>query len=113
MVVRINDKFACESKAVYGAATEKTGGMGGAAMGHSHGKSGGAASVSKPKDDGVAIKTITTMTPCVGPFKVKKGDTMTLTAEYDLSAHPLRVTANGVKAADVMGMLGVSFAADQ
>lgn len=110
MVVKINDKFTCSSDAIYGDATEKTGApMSGAAMGgHSHGGS------EKPKTaNEAAVKTISSMTTCTGPFDVKKGDTMTLTAVYDLSAHPLRVSANGAKAADVMGMLGVSFAANK
>jgi hypothetical protein len=33
-----------------------------------------------------------------------------LVAEYDLSKHPLRSTGKG-KAADVMGMMGISFSA--
>jgi hypothetical protein len=97
VVLHINDKFVCASDAVYG---EKTGDDS-AMDGHSHGGSSGGASSS-------AIKTISGMTPCVGPFPVKKGDTMKLIAEYDLSRHPLRATSAG-KAADVMGMMGISF----
>lgn len=52
------------------------------------------------------------MTSCkAAPITVKKGDTMRLVGEYDLSKHPLRESAGGAKAADVMSMLGVSFAA--
>jgi hypothetical protein len=75
--------------------------MGGS--GHSHGGSSGGKS-------SASIKTISSMTPCVGPYPVKKGDTMKLIAEYDLSKHPLRSTGSG-KAADVMGMMGISFSA--
>jgi hypothetical protein len=104
----INDKYACESDAVYGVRAATEGGDKGAAMsGHSH------AGASMDSDVNPAIKTISSMTPCKGPMSVKKGDTMKLVAEYDLSKHPLRKSASGGKAADVMGMLGVSFAADK
>jgi hypothetical protein len=100
----INEKFVCSSDAVYGT---RTGGSDSAMGGHSH---GGAATTGK---DAAAMKTIASMTACKGPFAVKKGDTMKLVAEYDLSKHPLRESAGGSKAADVMGMLGVSFSADK
>ena len=95
----INDKFKCSSKATYGSrsATDDQPG------GHSHG------SIDK---DG-SIKTISGMSNCWGPFPVKKGDYMTAVAEYDLKKHPLRKTASGGKAADVMGLLTVSFTADK
>jgi hypothetical protein len=38
---------------------------------------------------------------------------MKLVAEHDLSKHPLRPSASSGKAADVMGMMGVSIAADK
>jgi len=104
VVMYINDKLTCESDAVYGVRTSDDGDMGG---GHSH---GGGASASAAN---AAIKTISSMTKCQGPYSVKKGDTMKLVAEYDLSKHPLRESASGGKAADVMGMLGVAFAADK
>jgi hypothetical protein len=94
----LNDKFTCASDAVYGDKAESGSGMAG---GHGHGGEGQGAS---------SIKTISMMVPCKGPFPVKKGDTMKLVAEYDLSKHPLRSTGKG-KAADVMGMMGVSFSA--
>lgn len=100
----INDKFVCSSEAVYGDRSDsESAGMGG----HSHGGKGGMESSS------ANIKTISSMTTCKGPYPVKKGDTMKLTAEYDLHKHPLRQSASGGKAADVMGMMGVSFAADK
>jgi len=99
----INDKYVCSSEAIYGTRTESVTGMGG--HGHGGGSNGGAPDAS--------VKTIAEMTPCTGPFHVKKGDTMKLNAEYDLSKHPLRETVGGSKAADVMGMLALSFAADK
>jgi hypothetical protein len=67
----INDKYTCSSKATYGTSTE----------GHSHDGGAGAADAS--------IKTITSMSVCTGPIKVRKGDYLTITAEYNLAAHPL------------------------
>jgi hypothetical protein len=96
----INDKYTCSSNAIYGDKSASSSAMGG------KGK-GSAASVGKSS---AKIKTISSMTPCRGPFPVKKGDTMRLVAEYDLSKHPLRKTGSG-KAADVMGMMGISFSA--
>jgi len=106
----LNDKFTCASNAVYGDRASDAGGMGGGgaemAGGHSHGgKDGGAMA----KADST-IKTISMMTACRGPFPVKKGDSLKLIAEYDLVKHPLRSTGSG-KAADVMGMMGISFSA--
>ena len=107
----INGKFLCSSDAVYGTKTEadfESGGMGG----HNHG-GGSAGSTSGKGSDGTVskIKTISAMTSCDKSISVKKGDTMVLIAEYDLSKHPLRKTANGGQAADVMGMMAVEFTA--
>jgi hypothetical protein len=106
----VNDKFACSSNAIYGTRNEgasggMAGGMAGVEGGHSHASGG---------DPDANIKTISSMTRCEAvPIRVKKGDTMRLTAIYDLSKHPLRVSGTGKKAADVMGMMGVSFTADK
>jgi len=94
----LNDKFTCASDAIYGDKAEADSGMAG---GHGHGGEAGATT---------GIKTISAMTSCKGPFPVKKGDRMKLVAEYDLAKHPLRSTGSG-KAADVMGMMGISFSA--
>jgi hypothetical protein len=101
----LNDKFTCASDAIYGDKAKSDTGMGGSGMagGHNHG-GGGQSSTS--------IKTISSMTSCKGPIPVKKGDTMKLVAEYDLAKHPLRATGSG-KAADVMGMMGISFTASK
>jgi hypothetical protein len=83
----INDKYTCTSQAEYGYRNDGGGAMGGAAMGgHSH---GGKAMVKRdpPKEGG--IMTVASMTDCEGPWKVKKGDSVILKAEYDLKKHPL------------------------
>jgi len=91
----VNDKFACGSKATYGSDTSG---------GHSHGGAGG----------DVSIKTITSMSPCQGPIKVKKGDAISMVVQYDLAKHPLRKSASGAmtSAAGVMGMWGLTFEPD-
>jgi len=94
----LNGKLLCQSKAEYGSRAEDSG-MGG----HSHADS-------KDKGGDAAIKTISAMSSCVGPFPVKKGDYVTLTAEYDLKKHPLRKSVGGNEAGGIMGMMGISFA---
>lgn len=111
MDLELNGKYLCSSEAVYGEST------GSAEMGgHSHGATDGAAVMAgmeaAPKA-ATAIKTITGMTTCKGPFEIKKGDTLKMAAVYDLKKHPLRVSLSGSKASDVMGMWGISFAAAQ
>ena len=81
--------------------------MPGAGASGSHSHSGGSGGMAQ-----TGIKTISMMTPCKGPFPVKKGDTLKFVAEYDLAKHPLRSTGSG-KAADVMGMMGISFSASR
>jgi hypothetical protein len=87
----INDKFTCSSEAVYGTRNEggamgATGEMGG----HTHG--GGKGMVRRhpqaPASKG-EILTVASMSDCEGPWKVKKGDSVVLKAEYDLKKHPL------------------------
>src|ERR1700759_5476586 len=96
----INDKFICSSKATYGSRSESGGDMG--MGGHPHGV----------EDKDGSIKTISGMSTCWGPWPVKKGDYLTGTAEYDLKKHPLRKTAGGGKAADLMGLWNIGFTAD-
>jgi hypothetical protein len=62
----INDKYICSSKAVYGGTTGTL-----------------------ADKDGKKWETISEMTGCPGPIVVKKGDYMTMVAEYDLKKHPL------------------------
>lgn len=111
MHMLINDKLVCSSQAIYG--TRNEGGEMGAMGGHSHGgmkkrdpqtpaaKSPKAAAPAKnpaPAAKAPAAKapasqdqilTIASMSDCEGPWKVRKGDTVVLKAEYDLKKHPL------------------------
>jgi hypothetical protein len=113
MDMLLNGKALCTSEAIYGDNNESAE-MGG----HSHGagmgepKAEAAPKAAAEPKSSTAIKTITGMTTCSGPFPVKKGDTLSMAAIYDLKKHPLRVSLSGSKAADVMGMWGISFSAD-
>lgn len=84
MVMLINDKEVCESKAVYG------------------------------KGGSNNEETIVRMIECAPGLKVKKGDTLTLKTIYDLKTHPLRDGGrqNTMDIADVMGMFYMSYAVD-
>lgn len=61
----VNGKYTCSSNAVYG-------GEGGTTT-----------------QNGKKWETISSMTMCPGPIKIKDGDYMTLNARYDLVKHPL------------------------
>lgn len=59
---------------------------------------------------GSGAKTISDMTDCnKSPWKIEAGDTMVMTAEYDMKNHPGR---NG-GTAGVMGMFRIIFAPDK
>ena len=60
----VNDKLVCASRATYG-------GKGGTLYA-----------------DGRTWETIATMSECLEPVKVKKGDLISITATYDTSLHP-------------------------
>jgi hypothetical protein len=62
----INGKYSCSSNAIYG------------------GETGTATTQS-----GKVWETISGMTLCPGPIKIKDGDYMSLTSRYDLTLHPL------------------------
>jgi hypothetical protein len=85
----INEKYVCSSSAIYGTRNEKEGGEGEMGMaGHSHGGKGMAKrSPQAPKTS--ELMTVSSMSDCEGPFKVKKGDSVIIKAEYDLKKHPL------------------------
>jgi hypothetical protein len=61
----VNGKHACSSQAVYGGETGTT------------------------IQDGKKWETISGMTICPGPIKVKNGDYMSMVARYDQTLHPL------------------------
>lgn len=61
----LNGKVICDSKAIYGGVSTNAGDQG----------------------------TIAAMQYCTNPTKVKKGDVMTLEANYDLELHPRETTS--------------------
>jgi hypothetical protein len=66
MELLINGKLACVSKAVYA--------IDGQVLTDKNGKT---------------ASSIVGMSPCVGPIQLKKGDKLSVTANYDRSAHPM------------------------
>jgi hypothetical protein len=88
MHMLINGKYTCSSNALYGyRGDDAMGGMGG--KGHSGGSHAAAAPAKGKGGVQAKILTVSNMTDCVGPFKVKKGEYVQLRAEYDLKKHPL------------------------
>jgi hypothetical protein len=87
MHMLINGKYTCSSNAMYGYRGEEAG-MGGMG-GKSHSHAAPAPGAKGAKAAAAKILTVANMTDCVGPFKVKKGEYVQLTAEYDLKKHPL------------------------
>jgi hypothetical protein len=65
-------------------------------------------------DDGKVWATLSSMSECGAPIKVKKGDQVEVEAKYDFDAHPARKHAGGVMGeGEVMGLFGVSFAPEK
>jgi hypothetical protein len=69
VVLKINGKSICDSKAQYGGTTQSTTGA-----------------------DGQQWQTVSSMVACYNPVEVKVGDIMSLDANYDLATHPPSVT---------------------
>jgi hypothetical protein len=65
LVVKVNGKVNCDSKAIYG----------------------GTAATAK-MEDGRVWETIHQMTHCIDPFPIKRGDNITVEANYDFVNHP-------------------------
>jgi hypothetical protein len=78
----INNQTVCESKATYGG---------------------------KGKEAEGGWATLSEMTECGDMIPVKKGDILTISANYDLEAHPAREHAGGGMAEE-MGLAGFRFA---
>jgi hypothetical protein len=55
---------------------------------------GGGAATAKMKD-GRVWQTISRMTHCVDPFPIKRGDNITVEANYDFAKHPSYVPLMG------------------
>jgi hypothetical protein len=64
-VVKVNGKVNCDSKAIYGGST-----------------------ATAKMEDGRLWETINQMTHCIDPFPIKKGDNITVEANYDYVKHP-------------------------
>jgi hypothetical protein len=78
--MKINDKLACDSKAVYKADT-----VAGNKNGHGHAE-GGAASEAK---SGGMSGMLSDMETCFQSQDVRKGDKLYFEANYDLDKHPV------------------------
>jgi hypothetical protein len=100
VVLKINDKVVCDSKATYGG------------LGHT-----------ATTADGKKWETIATTSTCLEPVKVSKGDKLYMEAHYDLDLHPSReqgghggmkrwadVFADGGEAAEQMAFMVTHFA---
>jgi hypothetical protein len=86
MQLFINDKKVCSSNAGYGG-------------------EGASTSIG-----GQQWEVLSSMDYCDGPFKVKKGDQLSMASVYDLKKHPLRKGASGAEASGVMAMFSLTFA---
>lgn len=61
--------------------------------------------------DGSQWQTVSAMSECNEPTKVKKGDKVVIDARYDLDLHPARKHIGGGMAEE-MGMMSFLFASD-
>ena len=82
VVLMINDKTACTSDAIYGGGSDYVKAV---PMPGMPGMEGGGGTDA----NGKAIQTISHMTECIDPIPIRKGDKITLSANYDLITHPL------------------------
>ena len=129
IVLKLNDKVICDSKAIYGKDTrDGKGGMGG----HSHGAAPPSkqpsqkssitdagnprTGVLEPRDGPQNWEVITEMTQCKKPVPVRKGDTIQMVSFYDGVKHPPRPTKDKTgenMKADEMGVFFINFAASK
>lgn len=106
IVLKVNDKVVCDSKAIYSKDTRGPG-----ASGHSHGRRS-AESPTRPAEENWEV--ITEMTQCTEPVAVRKGDNLSMTSFYDGVKHPPRPTKDTTGQhveADEMGVYFINFAA--
>jgi hypothetical protein len=106
IVLKVNDKVVCDSKAVYSKDTR-----GSNASGHSHGRRSIEWTEISAEEN---WEVITEMTQCTEPVRVRKGDKISMVSFYDGVKHPPRPTkdnkGNHVEA-DEMGVFFLNFAA--
>jgi len=86
LVVKINGKDKCDSQAIYGGA-----------------------SATAKMEDGRVWQTISRMTHCIDPFPIKRGDNITVEANYDFVKHPSRKQNGGMSDAEQMGIAFMAF----
>jgi hypothetical protein len=106
IVLKLNDKVVCDSKAIYSKDTRGPG-----ASGHSHSRR----TVNTPRMSAEeSWEVITEMTQCTEPVRVRKDDKLSMVSFYDGAKHPPRPTkddkGNHVEA-DEMGVYFINFAA--
>lgn len=116
IVLKLNDKVICNSKAIYSKDNRGPGNTG--MSGHGHGTPNAkparrsADPQAPPAVDG-NWEVITEMTQCTAPIKVKKGDKISMTSFYDGVKHPPRPTTNNegkLMEADEMGVFFINYA---
>jgi len=88
VVVSVNGKESCTSKAIYG--------------GEGH---------EGVDPDGKPWSTLRELTICDQPIKVKKGDKLGLEAQFDMEKHPAREQPSG-SMAEAMALMSIIFAAE-
>lgn len=84
MTIKINDKLICDSKAIYNKV--------------------------RSMEDGTESDALSGMVECNEPFQVKRGDTLSVEAFFDLNKHPARKHAHGGGEAEGMALMGFVFA---
>jgi hypothetical protein len=87
IILLLNDKLICESRAVYG-------GSQGTFL----------------REDGFKWEGISYMTPCHEPVNINRGDVLTMVSTYDTSNRPLRHSHGGGGEMEEMGVFTLSFA---
>jgi hypothetical protein len=106
IVLKVNDKVVCDSKAIYSKDSRGPG-----ASGHSHGRRS-TDSPNAPAEENWEV--ITSMTQCTEPVPVKQGDKISMVSFYDGVKHPPRPTKDNKGQhveADEMGVYFLNFAA--
>jgi hypothetical protein len=106
ILLKVNDKVVCDSKAVYSKDTRGAG-----ASGHSHSRRS-ADPPTAPAEENWEV--ITSMTQCTRPVRVRAGDKISMVSFYDGVKHPPRPTKDNKGhnvEADEMGVYFLNFAA--
>lgn len=93
MLLTVNDKVVCDSRAHYGIDSRDTASL---------------------APNGKQWQVITEMSQCIDPIPIKKGDILQMVSIYDNAAHPPRESAGGHHGeADEMGVFFINFAVNR